>query len=104
VSALVALSPCAHPMLSCRLTEGRLNFPEPAKIRRCNNYGLMNKRTNWYGIRIFCDVAHKRDLPRGETCIAEDIRRSYQFYAKVEIARSSVPRGADRSLHRGVHV
>jgi len=60
-----------------------LTFPEPAKTpRRCGCYGIMNKRTNWYGIRIF--------VMRGETCIAGDIRRSNQFYAKVEIARSSV--------------
>jgi hypothetical protein len=37
----------------------------------------MNKRTNWYGIRIFCDVAHKGDLPRGKAYnqkYTEDLR------------------------------
>ena len=45
---------------------------------------LTNKQTNWYRIRVFGDDRHRDDL------YTKDIRRTYWFYAKVEIARSNV--------------
>lgn len=50
----------------------------------------MNKQTNWYRIRIFCDNRHRGDLPRTETRITKDIRMAYQLYAKGKIAFSKV--------------
>src|SRR5262249_21317538 len=41
---------------------------------------------NWYRIRVFGDDRHRDYLPRAETCIGKDIRRSYWFYAKVGMA------------------
>jgi hypothetical protein len=46
----------------------------------------MNKRTDWYRIRIICEHRHRGDMPRGETRIVESIRKRRGFYAKVEIA------------------
>ena len=57
-----------------------------ALAHQCGNGELTNKQKNWYRIRVFGDDRHRGDLPRGETCIGKDIRRSYWFYAKVGMA------------------
>jgi len=60
--------------------------PATVLVHQCGNCELTNKQKNWYRIRVFGDDRHRGDLPRGETCIGKDIRRSYWFYAKVGMA------------------
>jgi hypothetical protein len=57
---------------------------------------MLNKQTNWYRIRIFCDDRHRGDLPRGETRITKDIRMGHGLYAKVKIAFSKVSDNRDK--------
>jgi hypothetical protein len=65
--------------------------PATALAHQCGNCELTYKQKNWYRIRVFGDDRHRGDLPRGETCIGKDIRRSYWFYAKVGMAGVAVP-------------